>query len=168
MFNIGMCKITLKDSFSGKVRSFQIVETTKKITSRTKPEDRTYEIHIQYYYKPADFHEGDTKAIDLNASNMWGMTTPDTVSQQIIKLPHNVKRRKYDRDTKMQSHQNKVKKNGRTYKDIQRRRRQAKNKKIANRRKDFIRKSLAEQFKDTAAVVIEGLEISSMTKKGAR
>ena len=165
IFNIGMCKISLKDSFTGKVRSFQIVETTKKITKRTRPEDRTYEIHIQYFQQPAEFHEGDTKAIDLNTKNMWGGATPDNNSMQITKLPHNAKRRKYDKNSKIQSRQSKVKKNGRTYKDLQRRR-QAKNQKITNRRKDFVQKSLAEQFKDTAVVIIEDLKISSMTNKG--
>ena len=165
MFNIGMCKIPLKDSFSGKVRSFQVVETTKKITSRTKPEDRTYELHVQYHHEPAGFHEGDTKAIDLNVSNMWGVATPDNGSMKVTKLPHNAKHRKYDKDSKMQAHQNKVKKNGRTYKDIQRKR-QAKNKKIADKRKDFVRKSLVEELGNAAVVIIEGLKISSMIRKG--
>ena len=61
--------------------------------------------------------------------------------------------------------QSKVKKNGRTYKDLQRRRR-AKNEKIANNRRDFVRKSLAEELRNAAIVIIEGLKISSMTKKG--
>ena len=164
-FDIGACKIPLRDSFPGQVRSFQIVETTKKITKRTKPEHRTYEIHVQYHHEPAKFHEGDAKGIDLNARNMWGTATFDNGSQQITKLPHGAKHRKYDKDSKMQSRQNKVKKNGRTYKDLQRRRR-AKNEKIANKRKDFVGKSLAVQLRDMAVVIIEGLKISSMTKKG--
>ena len=164
-FDIGSCKIHLKDSFEGQVRSFQIVETTKKTTKRTRPEDRTYEIHVQYRHEPEKFHEGDTKAIDLNANNMWGMATPDNGSLQVTKLPHGAKHRKYDKDTKMQSKQSRVKKNGRTYKDLQRKRR-AKNEKITNRRKDFIRKTLVEQLRDAAVVMIEGLKISSMTKKG--
>ena len=164
-FDIGACKIPLRDSFPGQVRSFQIVETTKKITKRTKPEHRTYEIHVQYHHEPAKFHEGDAKGIDLNARNMWGTATFDNGSQQITKLPHGAKHRKYDKDSKMQSRQNKVKKNSRTYKDLQRRRR-AKNEKIANKRKDFVGKSLAMQLRDMAVVIIEGLKISSMTKKG--
>ena len=164
-FDIGSCKIPLNDSFEGQVRSFQIVETTKKITRRTKPEDRTYELHVQYYYEPAKFHEGDVKAFDLNASNMWGTATPDNGSLQITKMPHNAKHRKYDKDSKMQSRQSKVHKGGRTYKDLQRKRK-AKNEKIANRRKDFVRKSLVEQLRDVAVVMIEGLKISGMTKKG--
>ena len=164
-FDIGACRIPLKDSFPGQVRSFQVVETTKKITKRTRPEDRTYELHVQYHHEPAEFHEGDTKAFDLNARNMWGMATPDTGSQCITKLPHNAKHRKYDRDTKMQSHQSRVKKNGRTYKDLQRRR-QTKNENITNRRKDFVRKSLIGQLNGVAVVIIEGLKISSMTKRG--
>ena len=103
-FDVGACKIPLKDSFSGQVRSFQIVETTKRITKRTMPEDRTYELHVQYYHEPAEFHEGDTKAIDLNAGNMWGVATPDNGSMKVTKLPHGAKHRKYDKDTKMQSH----------------------------------------------------------------
>ena len=63
-FDIGECKIPLKDSFPGQVRSFQIVETTRKITKRTRPEHRTYELHVQYYHEPAEFHEGNTKGID--------------------------------------------------------------------------------------------------------
>ena len=165
-FDIGVCRIPLKDSFPGQVRSFQIVETTKKITKRTEPEDRTYGLHVQYYYEPAEFHEGDVKAFDLNASNMWGTATPDNGSMQITKLPHNAKHRKYDRDSKMQSRQSKVHKGGRTYKDLQRKRK-VKNEKITNGRKDFVRKSLAMQLMDTAVVVIEGLKISSMTKKGS-
>ena len=61
--------------------------------------------------------------------------TPDNGSLQITKLPHNAKHRKYDKDSKMQSRQNKVKKNGRTYKDLQRKRK-AKNEKITNRPED--------------------------------
>ncbi len=165
-FDIEACRLELKDSFPGQVRSFQIVETTKKLTKRTRPEDRTYELHVQYHHEPPTFHEGDTKAIDLNASNMWGMATPDNGSLQITKLPHDAKHRKYDRDSKMQSKQSRVKKNGRTYKDLQRRRR-AKNEKIASKRKDFVRKSLAVHLRDVAVVIIEGLKISSMTKKGS-
>ena len=149
------------------MRSFQIVETTKKITKRTGPEHRTYELHIQYHHEPAKFHEGDTKAFDLNASNMWGTATPDNGSLQITKLPHGAKHKKYDKDSKMQSRQSRVKKNGRTYKDLQRRRR-AKNEKITNRRKDFVGKSLAVQLRDVAVVIIEGLKNIKHDQEGTR
>ena len=164
-FDIGACKFELKDSFDCQVRSFQIIETTKKITKRTKPYDRTYEIHIQYHYKSPAFHEGDTVSLDINTSNMFGMVTADNGMSNIVKLPDNAKRKKNDNLSKKQSKQTKKHKNGRSYKQKQRHM-QKKNQKIADRKTDAVRKALSGYIKDAGVVIIEGLKISAMGSKG--
>ena len=44
----GICNIVPKNTAieRSSIKSFQIVETTRKITRRTKPENRTYELHV--------------------------------------------------------------------------------------------------------------------------
>ena len=163
--NIGPCKLQLKDTFDSEIKSFQIVETTEKITKKTQPCDRTYELHVQYEYDTPVSSDGDTVALDLNAKNSYGYKNTDNGRAGIRKLSRKEKRRKYDRDSKMQSHMSKVKKGGRTYKNLQRQR-QAKNTKITNRKADRIRKWLSVDLKDARVVVLEGLNIDKMTEKG--
>ena len=163
--NIGPCKLQLKDAFDSEIRSFQIVETTEKITVKTQPYDRTYELHVQYKYDTPVSLDGDTVSFDLNAKNSYGYKNTDSGTACIRKLSRQEKKRKYDPDSKMQSRISKVKKKGRTYKKLQRQR-QAKNTKITNRKEDRIRKWLSVDLKDARVVILEGLNIDKMTKKG--
>ena len=40
--------------------SLSVTETTKKITRRTRPEDRTYELHVQFPHYPQPNTEGSS------------------------------------------------------------------------------------------------------------
>ena len=163
--NIGPCKIGLADAFDGEIKSFQIVETTHKITRHTRPEDRTYELHVQYEHVQIAKKDGDTKAIDLGANNMIGMSVPDNDSHELIKMPKDAKRHKHDALAKRQSRQSKRHKNGRNYRQEQRRINK-KNLKIARKKADFVRKSLCRIFKDAAVVVLEDLKTAQLISKG--
>ena len=57
--------------------SFQIIETTKKITRQTMPKDRTYRIHFQFEYVPKPNCNSKTIGIDLGARNMMGIADED-------------------------------------------------------------------------------------------
>ena len=52
------------------IKSFQIVETTKKITKRTKSDDRTYELHVQVHVAKPERTESDVIGADVGAVNM--------------------------------------------------------------------------------------------------
>lgn len=58
--------------------SFQIIETTKKITRQTRPKGRTYRIHFQFEYVPKLNYNSKTIGIDLGARNMVGIADEDT------------------------------------------------------------------------------------------
>lgn len=50
--------------------SYSVVETTKKITRRTRPEDRTYVLRVQFPHYPRLKTEGNTVGIDIGVHNI--------------------------------------------------------------------------------------------------
>ena len=167
VIDAGICEFTLKPGckkFDKQIRSFQIVETTKKITRKTRPEDRTYELHVQYEHAVECKQDGDTITADLGAKNMMGVKNADNGSHQIIRHPDTARRRPGDEISKAYSAQSKRKPNSRNYNRNQHVIRK-KGKKITNNRKDFARKTLAVILKNVKIVVMEDLNVKSMIAK---
>ena len=84
----GDFKLQLKtDEFDGmECLSLSVAETTKKITKRTRPEDRTYELHVQFPPYPQPKTEGSTMGIDVGVHNMLATATPEDRSMKLVKM----------------------------------------------------------------------------------
>ena len=86
------------------MRSFQLVETTKKTTKRTKDSHRTYRLHIQVETKAPKPAEFDTiRGVDMGI--VHGATTVDldTGNHTFHDIPKNCRRSKNDGISKMYS-----------------------------------------------------------------
>ena len=104
------------DKFDGmECLSFQIIEITKKITKRTMPEDRTYNLHIQFPHYPKSRKEGCTMGIDIGVHNMLATATLEDRSMKLAKMPHDSKRYKYDEISHLLSRRSRLKRNGRKW-----------------------------------------------------
>ena len=147
------------------VKSFQIVETTKKITKRTKPEDRTYELHVQVHAAKPERAGGDVIGADVGAVNMMAIHNLDQDSIILATPPDSARRYKGDEVDQRRSVQSKRKKRSNTWKKEQRRIAK-KVRKIRNCRRDFMRKSVKEGFKDAGVVAVENLHPKQMSRKG--
>ena len=163
----GICSVMPKTADIGRkdVKSFQIVETTKKITKRTKPEDRTYELHVQVHVAKPERAGGDVIGADVGAVNMIAIHNLDQGSIILATPPDSARRYKGDEVDQRRSVQSKRKKRSNTWKKEQRRMAK-KVRKIRNCRRDFMRKSVKEGFKDAGVVAVENLHPKQMSRKG--
>ena len=164
----GICNVTPKTTQIGRdqIKSFQIVETTKKITRYTKPEDRTYELHVQVHVpKPERRDGGDLVGIDVGAVNMMAVHDLDKNTTVLATLPENAMRYKGDCIDERRSEQAKRKKGGNSWKKEQRRIARAV-KKTNDRRTDFMRKTVKAELADASVIGVEDLRPAQMARKG--
>ncbi len=169
-FKFGKFKLILDTNvYDGlKPLSFQIIETTKKITRQTRPKDRTYRIHFQFEHVPKPNVNSKIIGIDLGARNMMGIADEDTHETRTVKVPNILKRFRHDKTDKAKSALSKKKKGGRSYKALQNKMRRM-HKKLKNGQTDFMRKTVKSEFDGVRTTVIENLDIHSMTyKKGQK
>ena len=165
----GICNVVPKDASMKRdqTRSFQIIETTKKTTCRTLPEDRTYELHVQMHVaKPERSDDGDVIGADVGAVNMLAIHNLDKNTTVLATLPENATRYKNDDIDRRKSEQSRRKKGGNTWKKEQRRIKK-KNDKVRNRRTDFMRKTVREEFADAGVIGVENLHPKQMARKGS-
>ena len=144
--------------------SFQIIETTKKITGHTRPGDRTYRIHFQFEHVPNPNCNSKTIWIDLGARNMMGIADEDTHETRTVKMPNGLKRFKRDGIDRTRSALSKKKKGSRSYRHL-REKMLRMHKKLKNRQADFVRQTIKSEFDGVKTAVIEKLDIHSMTYK---
>ncbi len=164
----GVCSIVPKSTEIERslIKSFQIIETTKKITRNTKPEDRTYELHVQIHAdKPKRDGDGDIIGIDVGAVNMMAMHNLNDGKSVLLTLPENAMRYKGDETDMRKSAQSKRKKGSNSWKKEQERIRK-KNAKTTNRRTDFMRKSVKENLACAEIIAVENLHPRQMARKG--
>ena len=144
--------------------SFQIIETTKKLTKRTRPEDRTYEMRVQFPHYPEFKMEGDTVGIDIGVHNMLATATLEGHSMKLVKMAHDAKRYKHDDINRLLSKRSRLKRNGRKWSKITR-----KIKRLLqyqqNVKTDYIRQTVSAELKGAKTVVIENLNVASMLAK---
>ena len=144
--------------------SYQIIDTTEKITKYTKPENRTYRIHLQFAIYPKIRTEGSIVANDIGVINMLAFANSDTKTTEMVKMPQEMKRKEKDEIVELLSKRSKCKKNGRKYQ-------QYTNKiakllgKLFYQKQDYIRKVIHELLKDCKKVYIEDLDIEAMLRK---
>ncbi len=144
--------------------SFQIIETTKKITRQTRPKDRTYQIHFQFRHVPKSNCNSKTIGIDLGARNMMGIADEGTHETRTVKVPNSLKRFKHDKIDKTRSALSKKKKGSRSYRHLREKMIRI-YKKLKDRLTDFMRKTVKSEFDGVKTAVIEKLDIHSMTYK---
>ena len=164
--NICSHKLDLKTrEFDGMTcLSYQIVDTTEKITKYTKPENRTYKIHLQFPITPKIRTEGNIVANDIGVINTMSIADSDTKITKSVKIPQYMKLTKNDEISELLSKRSKCKKNGRRYQ-------QYTNKiskllgKLFCQKQDYIRKVIHELLKDCKEVYIEDLDIQDMLRK---
>ena len=163
----GICSIVPKTTAikQEQIKSFQIVETTRKITRRTKPEDRTYEMHVQIHVAKPTRRDGDIIGIDVGAVNMMAVHNLDNNESILLTLPENATRYKGDETDRRKSAQSKRKKGSNSWKKEQERIRK-KNAKTINRRTDFMRKSVKENLAGAEIIAVENLHPKQMARKG--
>ena len=144
--------------------SYSVVEITRKITRRTRPEDRTYELHVQFLHYPHLKTDGSTIGIDIGVHNMLAIAMLEDRSTELRKMPHDAKRYKHDEISRLLSKRSKVKKHGRKWAELTR-----KVKRLLayqqNVKTDCIRQTVSEELKSAKTVVVENLNITSMLTK---
>ncbi len=165
----GICNVVPKNDAAGikrdQIKSFQIIETTKKITCRTLPEDCTYELHVQMHVAKPERTGGDIVGVDVGAVNMLAIHNLDKNTTVLATLPENAMRHKNDDIDKRKSVQSRRKKGGNTWKKVQRRIAKAVQK-VRNRRTDFMRKTVKEEFESVGIIGVENLHPKQMARKG--
>ncbi len=163
----GICNVMTKSTAieRNSIKSFQIVETTHKITKQTRPEDRTYELHVQVRVAKPTRRDGDIIGIDVGAVNMMAVHNLDNNESVLVTLPENATRYKGDSIDRKKSAQSRRKKGSNAWKKEQERIRK-KNAKTTNRRTDFMRKSVKENLACAEIIAIENLHPKQMARKG--
>ena len=144
--------------------SLSVAETTKKITRRTRPEDRTYELHVQFPHYPQPNTEGSTMGIDIGVHNMLATATLEDRSVKLVKMEHDAKRYKHDEISRLLSKRSRLKRNGRKWSKMARkiRRLLARQQSVKT---DCIRQTVSAELKGAKTVVVENLDVSSMLAK---
>ena len=162
----GDFKLRLKtDKFDGMgCLSFQIIETTRKITKRTRPEDRTYELRVQFPHYPQLKTEGSTIGIDIGVHNMLATATLEGRSMNLVKMSHDSKRYKHDEISHLLSKRSNLKRNGRKWTKLTRKINRL-SKHQQNTKTDCIRQTVSRELKGVKSVVIENLNVASMLAK---
>ena len=164
--NICGYKLDLKThEFDGMTcMSYQIVDTTEKITKYTKPENRTYRIYLQFPIDPKIRTEGSIIANDIGVINMMAVADSDTKITKIVKMPQEIKRKENDEIAELLSKRSKCKKNGRRYQQYTNKIAKLLGKLFCQKR-DYIHKVIHELLKDCKKVYIEDLDIEAMLRK---
>ena len=86
------------------MRSFQLVETTKKTTKLTENHNRTYRLHIQVRTKaPEPSESGTIRGVDMGIVHGAATVDLDTGHHKFHDLPNDCRRSKNDKLSKMYS-----------------------------------------------------------------
>ena len=144
--------------------SLQIIETTKKITKRTRPEDRTYKLCVQFLHYPEPRTEGSTMGIDIGVHNMLATATLEGRLMKLVKMAHDAKRYKHDDISHLLSKRSRLKRNGRKWAKLTRKIKRLL-KRQQNVKTDCIRQTISKEMKGAKTVVIENLNVASMLAK---
>ncbi len=131
----------------------------------TRPEDRTYELHVQVHMAKPICSASDIIGIDVGAVNMMAVHNLNNDESVLLTLPENATRYKGDSIDRKKSAQSKRKKGSNSWKKEQERIRK-KNAKTTNRRKDFMRKSVKENLAGAGIIAVENLHPKQMARKG--
>ena len=166
IMKFGDFKLQLKtNEFDGmECLSLSVAETTKKITKHTRPEDRTYELRVQFPHCPQLKTEGSTIGIDVGVHNMLATATLENLSMKLVKMTHDAKRYKHDEISRLLSKRSRLKRNGRKWSKMTRkiRRLLARQQSV---KADCIRQTVSAELKGAKTVVAENLDVSSMLAK---
>ena len=166
VMKFGDFKLQLKtNEFDGmECLSFGVAETTRKITKRTRPEDRTYELRVQFPHYPKLRTEGCTMGIDVGVNNMLATATLEGRSMKLVKMAHDAKRYKHDDISHLFSKRSRLKKNGRKWSKMTRKIRLllARQQSVKT---DCIRQTISAELKGAKTVMVENLDVASMLAK---
>ena len=151
----------------GDIRSFQLVETTRKITRLTRPDDRTFRLHVQVKEpKPERVESKSARGVDVGAVHM--AATADTDGRtHVFDLPDGARRRNGDGINRLHGKAGRQKRRSRGWRETMRRM-HAKSRKIRNRQINAERHAAREIADGVGTVVIEDLHPKPMTAKGGR
>ena len=149
----------------GDIRSFQLVETTRKITRLTRPDDRTFRLHVQVK-EPERSESKSARGVDVGAVHM--AATADTDGRtHVFGLPDGARRRNGDGIDRLHGKAGRQKGRSRAWRETMRRV-HAKSYKIRNRQINAERHAAREIADGVGTVVIGDLHPKPMTAKGGR
>ena len=149
----------------GDIRSFQLVETTRKITRLTRPDDRTFRLHVQVK-EPERAESKSARGVDVGAVHM--AATADTDGRtHVFDLPDGARRRNGDGIDGLRSKAGRQKGRSRGWRETMRRV-HARDRKIRNRQINAERHAAREIADGVGTAVIEDLHPKPMTAKGGR
>ena len=151
----------------GDIRSFQLVETTRKVTRLTRPDDRTFRLHVQVKEpEPERAESKSARGVDVGAVHM--AATADTDGRtHAFDLPDGARRRNGDGINRLHGKAGRQKGRSRGWRETMRRV-HAKSRKIRNRQINAERHAAREIADGAGTVVIENLHPKPMTAKGGR
>ena len=149
----------------GDIRPFQLVETTRKITRLTRPDDRTFRLHVQVK-EPERSESKSARGVDVGAVHM--AATADTDGRtHVFGLPDGARRRNGDGIDRLHGKAGCQKGRSRGWRETMRRV-HAKSYKIRNRQINAERHAAREIADGVGTVVIGDLHPKPMTAKGGR
>ena len=147
------------------LRSFQLVETTKRVTRRTRPQDRTYRLHTQIRTdSPEPTKSGVIRGVDLGIIH-GAVSADSTGAVSYHDIPDNCKRMPNDGIDRMKSRQSGRKKNSRSWRGTARRM-SAKLEKLRNRQTNAERHIAKEVTDGLGTLAVDDLKASNMTRRG--
>ena len=151
----------------GDIRSFQLVETTRKITRLTRPDDRTFRLHVQVKEpRPERAKSRAARGVDAGAVHM--AATADTDGRtHVFDLPDGARRRNGDGISRLYGRAGHQKRRSRGWRETMRRV-HARGRKIHDRQVNAERHMAKDVVKGVGTVVIEDLHPKPMTAKGGR
>ena len=151
----------------GDIRSFQLVETTRKITRLTRPDDRTFRLHVQVKEpRPERAKSRAARGVDVGAVHM--AATADTDGRtHVFDLPDGARRRNGDGISRLYGRAGHQKRRSRGWRETMRRV-HARGRKIHDRQVNAERHMAKDVVKGVGTVVIEDLHPKPMTAKGGR
>ena len=149
----------------GDIRPFQLVETTRKITRLTRPDGRTFRLHVPV--KELERAESKSaRGVDVGAVHM--AATADTGGRtHVFGLPDGARRRNGDGIGGLRGKAGRQKGRSRGWRETMGRV-HAKGRKIRNRQINAERHAAREIADGVGTVVIEDLHPKPMTAKGGR
>ena len=151
----------------GDIRSFQLVETTRKVTRPTGSEDRTFRLHVQIKEpRPERAESRAARGVDVGAVHV--AATADTDGRtRLYDIPDGARRRKDDEISRLYGKAGSQKRRSRGWRETMRRV-HARGRKIRNRPANAERHAAGEIVDGVGTVVIEDLHPKAMTAKGGR
>ena len=151
----------------GDIRSFQLVETARMVTHLTRPEGRTFRLHIQIKApEPERSKSGAARGVDVGAVHMAATAGTDGKTG-IYDLPDGARRRKSDEIGGLYGRAGRQKRRSRGWRETMRRI-HAKTRKIRNSQANAERHAAKDIVKGVGTVVVEDLHPGAMTARGGR